>query len=66
MMFLEHFWGKALVKMASKMTKTTQENKSTTASNADKAQDGGTEIEQLSLVMTKATTTVTVNIANIS
>lgn len=56
-MSLDHFWGTAFVKMASKTAKKTQEKRSNAAGNMEKAQDGGAETEEtevLSPAITKA------------
>lgn len=67
-MSLDHFWGKAFVKMASKSAKKAQEKKNVTASNTDKTQDGNTETAEtdvLSPAITKAMATLTANISGV-
>lgn len=67
-MSLDHFWGKAFVKMASKTMRKAQEKKNTAAGNTERAQDGGAETEEtevLSPAMTKAMATFTANISEV-
>ena len=67
-MSLDHFWGKAFVKMSSKTAKKTQEKRNATASNTDGAQDGGAETTEtgvLSPAMTKAMATLTADISGV-
>lgn len=67
-MSLDHFWGKACVKMASKTVKKAQRKRNVATSNTDKVQDGGAEAEEmdvLSPAMTKAIATFTANISHV-
>lgn len=66
-MSLDHFWGKAFVKIASNTVRKAQE-KNTVAGNTERAQDGGVEIddtEVLTPAMTKAIATFTANISKV-